>query len=86
MTSTGECFQGFVDNHCEFEQGVWIQLEILHDAFLEFCINQCKKSAEWMSFNTSLSKTLNLALLHGALLKGSTKNRILVGIDLITYP
>lgn len=79
-------FKTFVEMHCCFEKGAWIHIEMLHVAFLDF-VADCT-SVEWVNKNISRHKlkTLNLALSHGAIQKGTPACIILANMKLVSYP
>lgn len=62
-------------------------MAVLHTAFMDFCITQ-GETPEWVSNNVTCYRgsTMNLLKESGGLCRGTYGDRIIVGIELVTYP
>lgn len=81
-------FHKFIQQNCEIRNGAWIQLDVLHCAFLDFCLIN-GQSVDWVNQYIALDKgiTLSLSAKEGGLRKGTKSDCIIVtGIGLVSYP
>lgn len=80
-------FNTFLKKYCILRRDAWINIDILHIAFLESCVKE-GKTIEWVTDNLSPYEgiTLKQSLLSGGLLKEIEEERIIFGIELETYP
>ena len=83
-----EYFKLFVESHCHVSDGAWIHLDILHVAFMDFCIARKGKTAHWVNAHISHKKsnTCELAIRHGAIKRGTPACSIIAKMSLVTYP
>jgi hypothetical protein len=78
-------FLQFVQQHCVQGQGFWSQVDIIHAAFGDFCLDV----GENIQFINSLVKpflVVDLAVELGAKIRGSRNCVVLSGVQLTSYP
>lgn len=80
--SIEDMFKQFVDAHCSIQTNAWVQAEILHSAFQDYCFDH-----KLYHSHMSLDKTIEIAqLIYNADRRGYLSSCVIVGIHLDTYP
>ena len=81
-------FTSFIERHCRKTIGVYVHLDTLHAAFMDYCIG-AGHDAKWVNAYVALkchTITLPLSLAVGGMRKGTKGNVIISGIELVSYP
>ena len=81
-------FSNFIQRHCEVSDKAWVQSDILHTTFMNYCLNEIN-DIRWVDKHVSydLMSTESMCMrFFNCKLKGTNRIRIIAGAMLLTYP